>query len=266
MESIIAAAIQLTSSSKKEENYKKVDHFVRKAIEHRARLIVLPEHWDWLGRSEQKQEVAEPIEGPSIQFIQRLATTYQCWIVAGSITEANGKKPPFNAGMVVYPDGSLGKTYRKIHLFDAKVQKGHKESEHVSAGSEIVVENLGWGTLGYSICYDVRFPELYRELTRQGATLLVIPSNFTAYTGAPHWEVLVRARAIENQCFVIAADQTGLTGAGWEAHGHSMIVDPWGEILVMAGQEEGIITAELKLIQLSEVRGKMPVQAHRKLL
>lgn len=265
MDSILAAAVQLTSSSDKKENYQKAAHYIQKAAEAACRLVVLPEHWEWLGPPEQKREAAEPIKGPSIQWVQKLAKQHQCWIAAGSITEVNGKKPPYNAGVVIHPDGTIGKPYRKIHLFDAQVQHGHRESEHVSPGSEIVVENLGWGRLGYSICYDVRFPELYRQLAAKGAELLVIPSNFTAVTGPPHWEVLVRARAIENQCFVIAADQTGMTGAGWEAHGHSMIVDPWGEVLAMAGREEGIITAQLDLNKLTEVRKKMPVHAHRRL-
>lgn len=262
---MIVAAIQITTTSDKKENYQKVEHYIRQAFEQKAKLVVLPEHWGWLGPDEAKPKMSEPIDGPSIQFVRNLAKTFQCWIVAGSLTEANGKKPPFNAGVVIHPDGSLGKPYRKIHLFDAEVQHGHKESDHVTAGTEVVVENLGWSTLGYSICYDVRFPELYRQLAAQGATLFVVPSNFTAVTGPPHWEILMRARAIENQCFVIAADQTGVTGAGWEAHGHSMIVGPWGEILAMAGREEGIITAQLDLNQLTEVRKKMPVHAHCRL-
>lgn len=262
---MIVAAIQITTSANKKENYQKVEHFVRLVSEQKAELIVLPEHWNWLGPDEAKPQMAEPIDGPSIQFVQQLAKSYQCWIVAGSIAESNGSRPPFNTGVVIYPDGTVGKPYRKMHLFDALVQHGHKESDRVSAGTEVVVENLGWSILGYSICYDVRFPELYRQLALQGVTLFVVPSNFTAVTGPPHWEVLVRARAIENQCFVIAADQTGVTGVGWEAHGHSMIVDPWGEILTMAEKGEGIITAKLNLDQLTEVRKKMPVHAHRRL-
>lgn len=265
MDFVSVAAIQLTSTSNPKENYRKVSHYVQKAAEAQCRLVVLPEHWNWLGKPSEKPKVAEKIDGASIQFIRDLAKKFQLFIVAGSIAEANGKKPPFNTSVLVYPTGELSKPYRKVHLFDSKVAGGHQESKFTTAGSEVVIENIGWGTIGFSICYDVRFPELFRGLAAQGATILVIPSNFTAATGPPHWEILVRARAIENQCFVIAADQTGLTGAGWEAHGHSMIVDPWGEILAMAGKEEGMITARLDLNKVGEIRNQMPVHSHRKL-
>lgn len=266
MESISVAAIQLTSSSDKKENYQKVAHYIQKAVEAQCRLAVLPEHWEWLGKAEEKQKIAENLTGPSIQFITELAKKYQMFIVSGSIAEANGRNPPFNTSVIVHPNGEVGKPYRKIHLFDAKVAKGHCESSHTTCGGEIVAENIGWATIGFSICYDVRFPELYRNLAcDKGANLFVIPSNFTAVTGPPHWEVLVRARAIENQCFVIAADQTGMTGAGWKAHGHSMIVDPWGDVLAMAGREEGLITARLDFEKLNDVRKQMPVHTHRKL-
>lgn len=263
---MIVAAIQMTSGSVKGENYGKAALFVEEAARKGAQLVLLPEHWEWLGPASKKQSIAEPVAGPSIQFVQGLAKSHRCTIIAGSISEANGDNPPYNTTVVVHADGSLGKIYRKIHLFDTEVAGGHKESDYTSAGHEVVVESLDWGTVGLSICYDVRFPELYRELTKRGALLLAIPSNFTAVTGAPHWEVLVRARAIENQCFVIAAGQTGVTGAGWEAHGHSMIVDPWGEILAFAGKEEGIIYAEIDLDRVKEIRAKMPLHAHRNLI
>lgn len=265
MSSIVAAAIQVTSTSDKKENYKKVAHFVGDAAARKATLIVLPEHWEWLGNPKEKRELAETKDGPSIQFLQTLAKQHSCTIIGGSIIEKNGESPPFNTTVVVHSDGTLGKIYRKIHLFDTDLHGYNKESDYTSAGNEVVVESFDWGTVGFSICYDVRFPELYRQLARKGANIIVVPSNFTAVTGPPHWEVLLRARAIENQCFVIAADQTGMTGAGWEAHGHSMIIDPWGDVLAMAGREEGIVVAELKLDRLNEVRGKMPVHRHRKL-
>ncbi|MBI4124788.1 MAG: carbon-nitrogen hydrolase family protein [Deltaproteobacteria bacterium] len=265
MDTISVAAVQLTSSSDKKENCQKAARYVQKAAEAQCRLVVLPEHWEWLGPPKEKPKIAEPVEGPSIQFLQELAKKYQIFVVSGSIAEKNGEKQPFNTSVLVHPDGGLSKPYRKIHLFDTEVAGGHKESQFTCPGSEVVIENIGWATVGFSICYDVRFPELYRQLASNGAGIFLIPANFTALTGPPHWEVLVRARAIENQCFVIAADQTGMTGAGWEAHGHSMIVDPWGEVLAMAGREEGIITAKLDLNKLTEVRQKMPVQSHRRL-
>lgn len=266
MDVISVAAVQLTSSSQKKENYQKAAHYIQKAAEGQCRLVVLPEHWDWLGKPEEKIKIAEKMDGPTLKLIQGLAKKFQIFIAAGSIAEANGNNPPFNSSVIVHPTGEVGKPYRKIHLFDAQVAKGHQESKHTSPGSEVVVENIGWATVGFSICYDVRFPELFREMASQGADLFLLPSNFTAVTGAPHWETLVRARAIENQCFVIAADQTGLTGAGWEAHGHSMIVDPWGDILAVAGKEEGFITAKLDFGRLREIRAQMPVQSHRKII
>lgn len=265
MDTMAVAAVQLTSTSNKKENYQKAAHSIQKAAEAQCRLVVLPEHWEWLGPPSEKVKVAEPVEGPSIRFLQDLARKYQLFIVSGSIAEKNGKQQPFNTSVLIHPTGELSRPYRKIHLFDTEVAGGHKESQFTCPGSEVVTENIGWATVGFSICYDVRFPELYRQMAGQGATLLLVPANFTAVTGPPHWEVLVRARAIENQCFVIAADQTGMTGAGWEAHGHSMIVDPWGEILAMAGREEGLITAKLDFSRLTQVREKMPVFAHRRL-
>lgn len=259
------AAIQITASSNKEDNYKKISHWVEKAVQTGAKNIVLPEYWNWLGRAEDKIKIAETMDGPSIQFIQKLAKKFSCLIVAGSIAEIRGEsKPPYNTSVIVHPDGKLGQIYRKIHLFDAKVGQGYVESTTTSAGEKIVVENLGGTKLGLAICYDVRFPELFRRMASMRAEIFAIPANFTAVTGPPHWEVLVRARAIENQCFVVASDQTGLTGAGWEAHGHSMIVDPWGEILAEAKREEGIITALLDFEKLKQVRLNMPVHEHRK--
>lgn len=265
MKPFIAVAIQMTAVSDKKKNQRKVAQYLQMASELRAKLVVLPECWNWLGTPAGKKAAAEPICGPSIQFLQNLAKLYQFSIVGGSIAEANGDKPPYNTTVMIHEDGSLGRIYRKIHLFDAAVGGGHKESDTTTPGNEVVAEDFGWGTVGLSICYDVRFPELFRQLSSMGANLLAVPANFTAFTGAPHWEVLLRARAVENQCFVIASDQTGLTGAGWEAHGHSMIVDPWGNILAMAGREEGIITAEINLDRVKEIRTQMPVHSHRKL-
>lgn len=265
MSVIVAAAIQITSASDKKENYKKVAHYFDQAVASKATLVVLPEHWEWLGNPKEKRGSAETKEGPSIQFLQTLVRQHPCTIIGGSIIEENGENPPFNTTVVVHRDGTLGKVYRKIHLFDTDLPGYDKESDHTSAGKEVVVEAFDWGMVGLSICYDVRFPELYRQLAHKGAHILVAPSNFTAVTGPPHWEILLRARAIENQCFMVAADQTGMTGAGWEAHGHSMIIDPWGDVLASAGHEEGIVVAELKLDRLREIRGKMPVYRHRKL-
>lgn len=254
----------MCSGSIKEENYKKAACYVAEAARKKAKLTVLPEHWDWLGKTAEKRNAAEKIEGPSIRLIQDLAVRHQCEIIAGSILEANGNQSPYNTSVMVHEDGSLGKSYRKIHLFDTLAVGGHKESESTTPGDKAVVENFKWGSVGLSICYDLRFSELYRKLVSMGATILTIPANFTAPTGMAHWESLIRARAIENQCFVIAAGQTGITGTGWEAHGHSMIVSPWGEVLAIAGKEEGISTAELNLDQVKEIRAQMPVQSHRK--
>ena len=269
---MIVAAIQMTSGSDKQKNWEKAARFAAEAAAKKAELIVLPEHWDWLGPVADKKAMAEGLEGPSLHFIRELAKKYHCYFVAGSIGEKNGDKPPYNTSVLICPDGKLGKAYRKIHLFDTLVAGGHKESDVVSAGGEIMtpspIEGEGRGegcNVGIAICYDLRFPELFQKMSQQGADLFVLPSNFTAVTGVAHWEVLVRARAIENQCFLIACDQTGMTGAGWEAHGHSMIVDPWGEILAGLGKEEGVITAVLDFSKLAEIRQKMPVFSHRKL-
>lgn len=263
---MIWAAVQMCSSFRKEENYAKVAKWVAKACEKGARAVVLPEHWHWLGAVGAKPAIAENVNGPSIRFVRDLARKYGCLIVAGSIAEKRGRgEPPYNTAVTVYPDGTVGSPYRKIHLFDAKAGRSHRESETTSAGSRIVIENLPKGKLGLAICYDLRFPELFQVMAKRGVEIFALPANFTAVTGPPHWEVLVRSRAIENQCYVVAADQTGITGAGWEAHGHSMIVDPWGAVLARAGRREGVITAELDFHKLQDIRKRMPVQAHRKL-
>ena len=265
-----AAAVQITAGPSKEDNTRKIEEWIAKAAEQKATLIVLPEHWNWCGQAPDKKTQAETMTGPSIRRIQELAKKYQCVIVAGSMAEANGDKPPFNTSVVVHADGRLGKPYRKIHLFDAAVGMGHRESAHTTAGSEIVVEPIipsplagegqGEGVdIGLAICFDLRFPELFQKMASMGANLMALPSNFTAVTGPPHWEILVRARAIENQCFVIAADQTGTPGNGQPSHGHSMIVDPWGDVLAKLGKEEGIIVADLDFGKLKEIRRKMPV-------
>ena len=264
------AVVQLEAGISKKGNFEKINTFLERVAKEKPNLIVLPEHWNWCGSPLERKNHSEDLIGSSNQFLQGLAKKYQCTILSGSISEKHPQGlPPFNTSLLIFSDGRFGKPYRKIHLFDAEVGVGHRESETTTAGSEVVVDEIIFGKekikVGLSVCYDLRFPELYRKLSFAGAEILFVPANFTAVTGPPHWGVLARARAIENQCFVVAVGQTGKPGNYSESHGHSMVIDPWGEVLVEMKKEEGVAVAHLDFDKLHQVRQKMPVGKHRKI-
>jgi predicted amidohydrolase len=240
---------------------------VRAAAADGAQLIVLPEKWNCLGTSEQLAAGAEPIpDGPSTQWAAELARELSVDLVAGSIAErVEGRDKLFNTS-VHAGHGGVAAVYRKLHLFDVEVGgTSYRESEIEDPGGEIVATRLRNGSvLGMSVCYDLRFPELYRELVEQGATVLAVPSAFTLATTRDHWEILLRARAIEDQSFVIAANQIGVHPPGNASGGRSMIVDPWGLVLALAPDEECFITADLDFGRLAAVRAKLPALAHRR--
>src|SRR5919199_2150218 len=235
---IRVACVQLTSRADKAANLEKAERLVAKAAASGADVVLLPEKWNAIGGVETLREAAETIEsGESIEAMSGWASRHGITLVGGSITERReGREKLSNTSLVFDPDGELTGVYRKIHLFDDEVG-GHvyRESETEEPGDVPVVgTGEGW-RIGLSVCYDVRFPELYRILALEGALILTVPSNFTRTTGEAHWEVLLRARAVENQAFVIAAAQSGESPPGMTAYGNSMIVDPWGEILARAG-------------------------------
>jgi deaminated glutathione amidase len=262
---IRVACVQLTSGTDKAANLARAEQLVARAAATGADIVVLPEKWNGIGDAETLRGLAEPLEGESMSAMAEWARTHGVTLVGGSITEhREGREKLSNTSAVLDPEGSLVAVYRKIHLFDVEVG-GHvyRESEAEEPGTEpVVAESEGW-PIGLSVCYDVRFPELYRILALQGAQLATVPAHFTLHTGKDHWHVLLRARAIENQLYVAAAAQVGVTGVGRPSYGRSVIVDPWGIVLAQAPDEETVISAELDRARLADIRAKLPSLANR---
>jgi predicted amidohydrolase len=264
---IRVACVQLTSGADKAENLTKADVLVDRAAEAGARIVVLPEKWNGIGNATALRELAEPLDGgETVATMSDWARRYGVWLVGGSITERrDGRELMSNTSCVFSPDGTLAAVYRKIHLFDVEVGgMVYRESEAEEAGSEPVVAAVDDWSVGLSVCYDVRFPELYRILALQGAELLTVPANFTLATGKDHWHVLLRARAIESQCYVAAAAQVGEPMPGRPSYGHSVIVDPWGTVLADAPDEETVIVAELDRARLRRIRETLPSLKNRR--
>jgi predicted amidohydrolase len=233
-----------------------------------ADLVILPEYVQYRGTAEGYRLSAAPVPGPTTAPFEAVARDTGAWILAGTHAEASGDPArPYNTAVLVAPDGSTAATYRKLHLFDIDVADGpaDTESARVTPGEEAVVAEAAGALLGLSICYDLRFPELYRALALAGAEVLCVPAVFTARTGRDHWEPLLRARAIENGAWVVAAGGCGAGGPGAiAAWGHSMVVDPWGRVVAAAGDDEAIIRAELDLELVARTRSQIPVLANRR--
>jgi deaminated glutathione amidase len=262
-----AAAVQLESTPEKERNLEAAERLVRAAAADGARLVVLPERLDIRGATGDYLAGAEPLDGRAVSWALRLARELGIDLVAGSVAERReGHERVANTSVHAGPDGELKAVYRKIHMFDVEVGGvEYRESEHSEPADEIVVSETADGTgLGLSVCYDLRFPELYRILALRGARIVTIPANFTRVTGEAHWEILLRARAIEDQVFVIAPGQGNLPVPEGDSYGNSMIVDPWGEVLARAPREGAtFVAAELDLARQDELREKLPSLANR---
>ena len=262
-----AAAVQLQSTPDRDRNLEAADRLTRAAASAGAELIVLPEKWPVLGTPEQTIAGAEPFDGPVLRWARDTARELGVDLVAGSFSErVEGDERGRNTSVHVGPDGELRASYRKIHMFDVEVGgRVYKESEHEAPGDEIVLSETANGLgLGLTICYDVRFPELYRILAVRGAEIVVVPAAFTFATTRDHWEVLLRARAIEGQAFVVAANQIGEHAPGIRSGGRSMIVDPWGVVLATAPDSETFVVAELDLERQAEIRRTLPSLANRR--
>ncbi|MSP38021.1 MAG: carbon-nitrogen hydrolase family protein [Deltaproteobacteria bacterium] len=258
----------MVASDDKAANLKEAEHWLRLAAKQGARVAVLPEVFIWRGSKKLERQFAEAIPGPTSTRLGELARKLKIYLLAGSILEAIPDSPQaYNCSLLFDPSGNLIARYRKIHLFDVDLANGVslRESETRAHGSEVVVAKTELAIMGLSVCYDLRFPELYRGLADGGAELVFVPSAFTAFTGAAHWETLLRARAIENQVYVIAADQFGKSAKSFQTHGHSMIVDPWGKVLAELADGAGVIAAEIDLDHLAKVRAELPALKHRKL-
>ncbi len=260
------AAVQLNSTENKQRNLEAADSLVRSAAADGCELIVLPEKFNLLGAPEQLRAGAEPLDGPTLRWAARTARELGIWLVAGSVVErVDGDEKLRNTCVLIAPDGEQRAVYRKIHMFDVDVGGvSYRESDTEAPGTEIVLAEAGGLEVGLAVCYDLRFPELFRILAVQGARLVALPAAFTLQTGKDHWEVLVRARAIENQLFVIAAGQIGKHPPGHESFGRSMIVDPWGIPLAIAPDRECFVAADLDLDAQERVREKLPSLANRR--
>ncbi|WP_205697189.1 carbon-nitrogen hydrolase family protein [Conexibacter sp. SYSU D00693] len=265
-----AAAIQLTATADADRNLETADRLVRAAAGAGAQLVVLPEKWSVLGPTDVVRAGAQPLDGPALTWARAVARELGIDLVAGSIAEAapagDADGRGRNTSVHVGPDGEDRGVYRKVHLFDVEVEgTTYRESEAEQPGDELVVSSLADGTgLGMAVCYDLRFPELFRELAVRGARVLALPSAFTLATTRDHWDVLVRARAIEDACFVVAANQVGEHAPGLRSGGRSMVVDPWGVVLATAPDTETFVVADLDLAQQDAVRRRLPVLEHRR--
>jgi deaminated glutathione amidase len=261
------AAVQLQSTEDMDRNLSDADRLTRAAAEDGAELVVLPERLDIRGSAADYAALAEPLDGRPVTWARDTARELAIDIVAGSVAERReGHDRVANTSVHVGPDGELKAIYRKIHMFDVEVGGvAYRESEHSEPADEIVVSETAQGLgLGLTICYDLRFPELYRILALRGARIVAIPAAFTRVTGEAHWEILLRARAIENQVFVIAPGQGRLPGPDRDSYGNSMIVDPWGAVLARAGGEGAcFVAADLDLERQDEIREKLPSLANR---
>jgi deaminated glutathione amidase len=260
------ACVQLTSGPDKAANLEKAERLVARAAATGADVVALPEKWNAIGAPAVLHAAAETLEsGESVAAMAAWARTHGITLVGGSISERReGREKLSNTSVAFGPDGELLGVYRKIHLFDVDVG-GHvyRESEAEEPGEEpVVVRGEGW-PIGLTVCYDVRFPELYRILALEGAELVTVPAHFTLHTGRDHWHLLLRARAVENQYYVAAPAQVGETLPGRPSYGRSLIVDPWGLVLAQAPDEETVISAELDRARLLEVREKLPSLKNR---
>jgi len=268
-----AAAVQLTSTPDLDRNLERADRFTRAAAADGAQLVVLPEKWSVLGRGADLRAAAQPLDGSAVTWARTVARELGIELVAGSISErVEGEERLRNTSLHIGPDGEIRATYRKLHMFDVVVDgMVYRESDEEQAGEEIVLSETTDGVgIGLSICYDVRFPELYRILAVRGARVLTVPAAFTVPTTRDHWEILLRARAIENQAFVVAANQIGehvpdgSAGRALRSGGRSMIVDPWGLVLALAPDREGHIVADLDLDAQARMRRDLPALANRR--
>lgn len=266
MSTFVVACVQNCAGDDQPANLIVVERLVREAVARSADLICLPEFFCVLERGDGGYFARGHVqaEHPALAAMQALARDTARWLLLGSIPIKSDAGRVLNRSFVVRPDGSIAATYDKIHLFDVAIGDGqnYRESASVIAGSRAAVTDLPWGRLGLSVCYDVRFPRLYHHLAQAGAVFLSIPAAFTAKTGAAHWHTLVRARAIETGCYVFAPAQCGTRHWGRQTYGHSLIVDPWGEVVADGGDDEGVIVASVDVARVAATRRMIPALAH----
>jgi predicted amidohydrolase len=258
----------MTSTADRARNLATAIRLLNEAADLGAKLIGLPENFALMGRDEERIASAEPLEGPTLGAIREVARARRVWIVAGSVAEkVDQPGKPANTSALIADDGSIAAAYRKIHLFDVNIPDGarYAESETVAPGDKVVLAPTPLGRIGLTICYDLRFPELYRQLSGLGAEVVFIPAAFTLFTGKDHWEVLIRARAIENLSYVVAPAQVGRHSANRLTYGNAMIVDPWGTVLARCPDGEGVCVARFDRPRMERARQELPALKHRRL-
>jgi deaminated glutathione amidase len=264
----LAAAVQMTSTADRARSLATAVRLVEEAAGRGARLVCLPENFSFMGRDEDRIAGAEAVDGPTVQALAEVARARRIFVLAGSIAErVEAPGHTANTSVLIGDDGAVAAAYRKIHLFDVSIPDGarYAESETVVPGDAPVLARTALGAIGLTVCYDLRFPELYRRLSAAGAQILTIPAAFTLYTGKDHWEVLVRARAVENLCYTIAPAQWGKHSANRVTFGNAMIVDPWGVVLARCPDGEGVCLAEIRADRLAQCRRELPALEHRRL-
>ena len=263
------AAIQMNSTPDRRHNLVEAYRLFQEAMDVGPNLIAFPENFTLFADDKDLlSDKAENLRGPTVEILQEWAAEHDIWLLAGSLPIKGKSSKVTNTSLLFTPEGDIHSRYDKMHLFDVDVagDRSYKESSSVEAGKKVVVADTAWGKFGLSVCYDLRFPELYRAQSEKGATVLLIPSAFTAVTGKAHWDVLTRARAIENQAYVIAPAQTGSPYEGRMTHGHTRIVDPWGKVIAERPAGTGVVWADLNFEHLEKIRRDLPVLSHRKIL
>jgi deaminated glutathione amidase len=267
MKPYLAAAVQMNSLPDLHKNLVQAEELIELAVKRGAELVGLPENFSFLGDEAAKLEQATAIAVESEKFLRTMAQRFQVTILGGGYPVPTTDGKVYNTALLVAPNGQDVARYEKAHLFDVSIPDGvtYQESDTVLAGQTLPqpYESPDLGKIGLSVCYDVRFPELYRHLSQQGADVVFVPAAFTAYTGKDHWQVLLQARAIENTCYIIAPAQTGRHNSIRQSHGHALIVDPWGTVLADAGEAIGVAIAEINPARLDQVRRQMPSLKHR---
>jgi deaminated glutathione amidase len=264
------AVVQLNTQDDLDRNLERARHWITQAAAEGAQFVTLPENFAYMGEEARKRELAEHLDGafpgPILGTLSEVATKHGIWVLGGGMPErSEDLARPFNTSVLIDPRGAIAAAYRKVHLFDVTLPDGtsHRESAATSPGSEVVTAEVYGARVGLSICYDVRFPELYRRLLDQGARVVTVPSAFTVTTGKDHWHALLRARAIENQVYVLAPAQHGKHPRGRTTYGKALIVDPWGEVIAQCSEGEGMATAWLDFSHQDRIRTALPALRHR---
>jgi predicted amidohydrolase len=267
---VLVGVVQMTSTDDLAGNLRAARELVGEAAGRGAGFALLPENFAYLRREGEPIPCAQGLDGEIVGTLRELARSHRIWLLGGTFPEAlPDERRVHNTSVLVSPEGALEAVYRKIHLFDVDLRASggsvYRESAAVAPGQEVVMASTPFGGVGLSVCYDLRFPELYRELAQRGARFLAVPSAFSRETGKDHWEVLLRARAIENQAFVLAPAQCGRHGPDRASHGRSLVVDPWGVVLAQAGDRPCALVADCDLASLERIRRDLPALAHRRL-